>query len=57
MDVLEHNVVILKNNCKLLKASCDKAMDKVICAGRFLIKKLDVVVPKDIVTDMLLHLV
>lgn len=33
LEVLEHNVKVLENICKLLKASHDKAMDKVICVG------------------------
>jgi hypothetical protein len=30
MEILEHNVGVLKNDCKLLTASRDKAMVKVI---------------------------
>jgi hypothetical protein len=53
LEVLEHNVGVLKNDCELLKASRDKAMVKVIRDGQLLMKKPDVVVPKDIVTDVL----
>jgi hypothetical protein len=53
LEVLEYNIDILKNECKLLKASLDKAMDKVIRAVRLLMMKPDVIVPEDIVTDEL----
>jgi hypothetical protein len=53
LEVLEHNVGVLENDCKLLKSSRDKAMDKVISTGRLLMKKPNFVVPKDIVTDVL----
>jgi hypothetical protein len=36
-----------------MKAMCDKAMDKVVCAGRILMRRPGVVVPEDIVTDVL----
>jgi hypothetical protein len=53
MEILEHNVGVLKNDCKLLTASRDKAMVKVIHDSRLLMKKLDVIVPEDIVTDVM----
>lgn len=53
LEVLDHKVGVFENDCKLLKASRDKAMDKVIHAGRLLMKKPDVVIPQDIVTDVL----
>jgi hypothetical protein len=56
MEVLEHNVSVLKNDDKLLKASRDQAMDKVIHADRLLMKKHDVVVLEAIVTDVLFTL-
>jgi uncharacterized membrane-anchored protein YjiN (DUF445 family) len=56
MEVLEHNVSVLKNDDKLLKASRDQAMDKVIHADRLLMKKHVVVVLEDIVTDVLFAL-
>jgi hypothetical protein len=56
LEVLEHNVGVFENDCKLLKASPDKAMDKVICVGRLLMKKPDVVIPKDIVTACYLRM-
>jgi hypothetical protein len=36
-----------------MKALCDKAMDKVVHAGRILMKRIGVVVPNDITTDVL----
>lgn len=53
LEVLEHNITVLENDSKLLKASHDKAMDKVIRVDRLLTKKPNVVVPKDIVVDVL----
>jgi hypothetical protein len=53
LEILEHNVGVLENDCKLLKSSRDKAMDKVISTSRLLMKKPNFVVPKDIVTDVL----
>jgi hypothetical protein len=53
MEVLEHNVGVLKNNYKLLTASHDKTMDKVTRTDRLLMKKPGVVVPEDIVNDVL----
>jgi predicted nucleic acid-binding Zn-ribbon protein len=42
----------LEDNCAVLKAQCDKAMDKAIRAGRILMRRPDVVVPDDIVADV-----
>jgi hypothetical protein len=36
-----------------MKAVCDKAMDKVVLAGRILMRRPGVVVPEDIVADVL----
>jgi hypothetical protein len=35
-----------------MKALCDKAMDKAICAGWILMKRPSVVVPNDIAADV-----
>jgi hypothetical protein len=35
-----------------LKAQRDKAIDKAVCAGRILMRRLSVVVPVDIVADV-----
>jgi hypothetical protein len=41
-----------EDNCGVLKAQRDKAMDKAIHAGRILMRRLGVVVPDDIVADV-----
>jgi hypothetical protein len=42
----------LEDSCTVLKAQCDKAMDKAIRAGRILMRRPGVVVPDDIVVDV-----
>jgi hypothetical protein len=41
-----------EDNCAVLKAQRDKAMDKAIHVGRVLMRRPDVVVPDDIVADV-----
>jgi hypothetical protein len=41
-----------EDNCAILKAQRDKAMDKAIRVGRILMRRPDVVVPDDIVADV-----
>jgi hypothetical protein len=36
-----------------MKAMCDKAMDKVVRAGRILMRRPGVIVPEDIIADVL----
>jgi hypothetical protein len=43
---------VAENNCAVLKAQRDKAMDKAICAERILMRRPGVVVPDDIVADV-----
>jgi hypothetical protein len=43
---------VAEDNSTILKAQCDKAMDKAICAGRILMRRPGVVVPDDIVADV-----
>jgi hypothetical protein len=43
---------VLEDNCAILKAQRDKAMDKAIRVGRILMRKPGVVVPDDIVADV-----
>jgi hypothetical protein len=43
---------VAKDNCALLKAQRDKAMDKAIHTGRILMRRPGVVVPDDIVADV-----
>jgi hypothetical protein len=42
----------LEDNCAILKAQHDKAMDKAVRAGWVLMRRPDVVVPDDIVADV-----
>ena len=41
-----------EDNCAILKAQRDKAMDKAIRAGRILMRRRGVIVPDDIVADV-----
>jgi uncharacterized protein YhaN len=43
---------VVEDNCAVLKAQRDKAMDKAIRAGRILMRRPGVVVPDDIVADV-----
>jgi hypothetical protein len=43
---------VAEDNSTILKAQCDKAMDKAIRAGRILMRRPGVVVPDDIVADV-----
>ena len=43
---------VLEDNCIILKAQRDKAMDKAIRAGQILMRRPGVVVPDDIVVDV-----
>ena len=43
---------VAEDNCAILKAQRDKAMDKAIRAGRILMRRPGVVVPDDIVADV-----
>jgi hypothetical protein len=45
-------VKALEDNCAVLKAQRDKAMDKAVHAGRILMRRLGVVVLDDIVADV-----
>jgi hypothetical protein len=42
----------LEDDHVVMKAMCDKAMDKVVRVGRILMRRPGVVVPEDIVTDV-----
>jgi hypothetical protein len=43
---------VLEDNCAILKAQRNKAMDKAICVGWILMRRPGVVVPDDIVADV-----
>jgi hypothetical protein len=53
LEAARFNIKALEDDRVVMKAMCDKAMDKVVRAGRILMKRPGVVVPKDIVTDVL----
>jgi hypothetical protein len=42
----------LEDDRAIMKAMCDKAMDKAIHAGRILMRRSGVVVPEDIIADV-----
>jgi hypothetical protein len=52
LEVAQITIKTLENNCVVLKAQCDRAMDKVVRAGRILMRRPGVVVPDDIVADV-----
>jgi hypothetical protein len=47
------NIKALEDVRVVMKAMCDKAMDKAVRAGRILMRRPGVVVPEDIVADVL----
>ena len=53
LETARHNIKALEDERVVMKAMCDKAMDKVVRAGRILMGRPGVVVPEDIVTDVL----
>jgi hypothetical protein len=53
LEVARLNIKALEDDRVVMKAMCDKAMDKVVRAGRILMRRLGVVVPEDIVADVL----
>jgi hypothetical protein len=53
LEIAHRDIKVLEDNHGIMKAMCDKAMDKVVRVGRILMKRLGVVVPKDIVADVL----
>jgi hypothetical protein len=53
LEAARHNIKALEDDRVVMKAMCDKAMDKVVHVGRILMRRPSVVVPKDIVADVL----
>jgi hypothetical protein len=53
LEAARHNINALEDDRVVMKAMCDKAMDKVVRAGRILMRRLGVAVPEDIVADVL----
>jgi hypothetical protein len=52
LEAAQLAVKTLENNCVVLKAQRDKAMDKAVRTGRILMRRPGVVVPNDIVADI-----
>jgi hypothetical protein len=53
LEIAHLNIKVLEDNHGIMKEMCDKAMDKAVRAGRILTKRPGVVVPEDIVADVL----
>jgi hypothetical protein len=53
LEVARHNIKALEDDHVVMKAMCDKAMDKDVRAERILMRRHGVVVPEDIVADVL----
>jgi chromosome segregation ATPase len=53
LEAARLNIKALEDDCVVMKAMCDKAMDKAVHAGRILMRRHGVVVPEDIVADVL----
>jgi hypothetical protein len=53
LEVTRLNIKALEDDRLVMKAMCDKAMDKVVRAGRILMRRPSIVVPEDIVADVL----
>jgi chromosome segregation ATPase len=53
LEITHRDIKVLEDDHGIMKAMCDKAMDKAIRDGRILMKRPGVVVPEDIVADVL----
>jgi hypothetical protein len=53
LEAARLNIKSLENDRVVMKAMCDKAMDKVVRSGRILMRRPGVVVPEDIIPDVL----
>jgi predicted naringenin-chalcone synthase len=53
LDIARRDIKALEDDHGIMKAMCDKAMDKAVHVGRILMKRPSVVVPEDIVADIL----
>jgi hypothetical protein len=53
LEAARLNIKALEDDCVVMKAMCDKTMDKAVRAGWILIRRPGVVVPEDIVIDVL----
>jgi hypothetical protein len=54
LEIARRDIKLLEDDDHgIMKAMCDKAIDKVIRAGRILMKRPGVVIPKDIVAGVI----
>jgi hypothetical protein len=53
LEIACPNIKALEDDRVVMKAMCDKAMDKVVSAGRILMKRPGVLVLEDIVANIL----
>jgi hypothetical protein len=53
LEISRHDIKVIQNDHGIMKALCDKVMDKAVRAGRILMKRSGVVVRDDIVADVL----
>jgi hypothetical protein len=54
LEIARHDIKVLEDDRGIMKALCNKAMDKAVRASRILMKRPIVVVPDDIVADVLI---
>ena len=54
LEAARLNIKALEDDCVVMKAMCDKAMDKAVRAGWILMRRPGVVVPEHIVADVLI---
>jgi hypothetical protein len=54
LEATRLNIKALEDDRVIMKAMCDKAMDKVVRAGRILMRRPGDVVPEDIIVDVLI---
>ena len=54
LEIAHRDIKVLEDDHGIMKAMCDKAMDKVVRVGQILMKRPGVVVPKDIVAGVLI---
>jgi hypothetical protein len=52
-EAAHRDITVLQNDHAIMKVWCDKAMDKTVRASRILMKRPSILVPDDIVADVL----
>jgi hypothetical protein len=53
LETARRNIKVLENDREIMKVGYEKAMDKAVHAGHLLMKRPDIVVPDDIIADVL----